>query len=169
MAAYYRPGSPDSHHALMDRHNDFPRHKRGMPAVPDLSFERTYIKSIKPYIHMKVSETHADGDGQTTELLTRTKEAEVLRIDWGMILWVTFRDQLLPPFLQGAAWGLWQVHLVPRWQKYKLAYLAWWRRGDNIGVRRVEGGGVWALRSWVSNLLTVNNTTGPVTPSRHSI
>ena len=78
---------------------------RPMP-IPDLRFEKNYVKSVRPYVHVDWS-AH-----QSTALVDKTRAAmagsetgsEVVHVDWGKVLWITVRDQVLSPFLQGALW-----------------------------------------------------------------
>lgn len=70
--------------------------------IPDLRFEYTYLKNVWPHVHLERTE------GQSSMLLEKTDtlpaRSEVVRVQWGRVLWVTVRDQLLSPFVQGAIW-----------------------------------------------------------------
>ena len=97
----YRPGSPESPHTPSKHHQAFHHddHRRGMPPLPDLSFERTYIKSIRRHIHTDVSGAHQVGFSTIQHI-----EAEDVHLDWGKVALVTVKDQMLMPFIQGAVW-----------------------------------------------------------------
>lgn len=63
--------------------------------IPDLRFERSYLKSIAPYVRTRrVSDGAAGG----------SEVREVVDIKWNKVLWITVRDQLVSPLLQGAIW-----------------------------------------------------------------
>ncbi|KZZ93935.1 hypothetical protein AAP_02028 [Ascosphaera apis ARSEF 7405] len=55
-----------------------PAGRNGLPPIPDLRFEQTYLKSIK--------------DAAT----------------WQKVAWITIRDQIILPFAQGTLWTLFQ-------------------------------------------------------------
>lgn len=85
----------------IDPEAEHPR-RAALTSVPDLRFEYGFLKSVRPYFQLrrttskgKEKETGAAGD--------------VLEIQWGDIAWVTARDQVLSPLVQGA---LWYVHCV---------------------------------------------------------
>ena len=65
-----------------------------LPVIPDLRFEYSYLKSISQCIRTRlVNGGDPNKDGHL----------EVQSINWRRIAWITTRDQLLSPFLQGAA------------------------------------------------------------------
>ncbi|KAI0806233.1 hypothetical protein BC629DRAFT_1486393 [Irpex lacteus] len=167
---YFQHAPQHPHHPHHHPHHD--DHRRGIPPLPDLSFERTYIKSIKRHIHHSDSNI-LEGDSDHTELVTlHRREAESVRLDWGKVALVTVRDQMLMPFLQGAIWGLTTIYLIPRVNAVRRAFSLWWRRGNLIGVgRKGEGEGVGALRGWISGLTgTVGRVQKPLAASaRHAI
>lgn len=65
-----------------------------IPAIPDLRFEQSYLKSIAPYIT-----TRRVPSGEEEE-----EGLEVVGVEWRKVLWITTRDQLISPLLQGAIW-----------------------------------------------------------------
>jgi len=138
-----------------------------MPALPDLRFEKTYIKSIRPYMHTEISGAYRTGE---LEKRGHADAVELVRLDWGRVLWITVRDQVLSPFAQGAVWGLATVYLLPTLGSFRRSFTAWWKRGEASGMRsgRADGDGVGALRSWVSGFTTAN-TKSNVAPSRHAL
>ena len=66
----------------------------------DRSYEKVQF-SDKEEEEVRESGAHA-------AVISSTKE--VIEVQWGKVLWVTTRDQLLSPLIQGA---LWYVHLRP--------------------------------------------------------
>lgn len=82
---------------------------RRVPAVPDLRFEQSYLSSIRPYVHIERSsssegQNSADQKGKGKAVAVQVDEpvtTEVITIQWGRVAWVTTRDQILSPFLQG--------------------------------------------------------------------
>jgi len=104
-------------------------HRSGMPTIPDLRFEQTYLRSISAHLHVRplhaVSSPHTgleyektprNRKGKDVELVVRASELSkdtqsiypialhAVRINWPGVAWVTARDQLLSPLLQGALW-----------------------------------------------------------------
>jgi hypothetical protein len=101
--------------------------------IPDLRFEYSYLRSIRPYVSVEridsvrskmkveVVEEHgyvslgAEGkEGllmEEDELTVFESEStmvsgprEIIHLQWQKIAWVTIRDQVISPFLQGAVW-----------------------------------------------------------------
>ena len=66
----------------------------------DLRFEQTYLKSIAPLVRLT---TPATDEGEKHRDLVRP-EAQRLDIKWGMVIWITTRDQVLAPMFQGMIW-----------------------------------------------------------------
>ena len=66
----------------------------------DLRFEQTYLKSIAPHVHLTTPAS--DGREKRGDLVR--PEAQRLEIKWGMVIWVTTRDQVLAPMFQGMIW-----------------------------------------------------------------
>lgn len=83
-----------------------------LPTIPDLRFESSYLARVRPHIHLTratpspTREPSHDFDIVYDEKAAKEKETqqEVLLIDWGRLVWVTFLDQVLLVGLQGAAW-----------------------------------------------------------------
>jgi len=66
----------------------------------DLRFEQTYLKSIAPHVHLT---TPVSDESEKRGDLVRP-EAQRLDIKWGMVIWITTRDQVLAPMFQGMLW-----------------------------------------------------------------
>jgi len=112
-------------------------HRARLPVIPDLRFEPSYLRSIRPYVHIRgsvdpsvQSQKGKDTDleemftgkevekvktkGKEKETVTpkpqleisalSTASSEVLHIQWGSVVWITTRDQIISPLLQGALW-----------------------------------------------------------------
>ncbi|KAJ9477053.1 hypothetical protein PHBOTO_000721 [Pseudozyma hubeiensis] len=98
-----------------------------LPTLPDLRFEQSYLATIRNFLHEeqpsssnhhdeseKQPSTHDSGEDHHHKVeLTHGKaggDHELwlgnLRVEWFPILYVTVRDQLLSPLVQGAVWGL---------------------------------------------------------------
>ncbi|KAF7791653.1 hypothetical protein EIP86_002675 [Pleurotus ostreatoroseus] len=98
-----------SSHAHHDKKDLTHSHRRG-PQIPDFRFEYSYLRSVRPYVHVeRLEPTRSPAADEKGENVTSSdREAAVLReiidINWGRLLWITTRDQLLSPFAQGAVW-----------------------------------------------------------------
>ena len=66
----------------------------------DLRFEQTYLKSIAPHVRLT---TPALDESEKRGGLVRP-EAQQLDIKWGMVIWITTRDQVFAPMFQGMIW-----------------------------------------------------------------
>ncbi|EIW69556.1 hypothetical protein TREMEDRAFT_30372 [Tremella mesenterica DSM 1558] len=81
------------------------RVRGNMPPLPDLRFEQT-ISEKGPIPSSTEKEEELD-----VGLVTGAENDEVfhwgrkVRVDWGKVGWITFRDQLISPLIQGALWG----------------------------------------------------------------
>ncbi|KAI0642614.1 hypothetical protein C8Q79DRAFT_917273 [Trametes meyenii] len=152
--------------------------RRRIPPVPDLRFEYSYVRSIAPYVHIEhtpSAEASADvldkgkekadavEDISAGEIATRAAShtAEVVRADWGRILWITTRDQVISPLVQGALWGVAGHFLRPLGAVLGTHIRAWWARGATRGkdVPEIEGNGVQWLRNWIGTILSAGVPT----------
>ena len=118
--------------------NGYPAHKHTpnphsrLPVIPDLRFEYSYLRSVRPYVQIErstsasvianvhpvdpVSEDpeyeriNIPGDQKETEgndktlLPTPILPSEIIHVQWGKVIWITVRDQVVSPLLQGALW-----------------------------------------------------------------
>ncbi|TBU27017.1 hypothetical protein BD311DRAFT_666390 [Dichomitus squalens] len=136
--------------------------RRRIPPVPDLRFEYSYLRSVGQYVHLerpnqtrsseKGKEKAADVEEEQEESAA-TGSGEVLHVQWGRILWITTRDQLLSPLLQGALWGVASHFLRPLGAMLGAHIRAWWRKG---ATRKdaPEGNVAQWLRSTIGSILT---------------
>ncbi|KJA25446.1 hypothetical protein HYPSUDRAFT_199610 [Hypholoma sublateritium FD-334 SS-4] len=167
----------DGHHA----HTPVPL----LPVIPDLRFESSYVRSVRRYIDVERvgpttdpanADLHAligdeyeqvdpasDSDDQDTKITTdgagaavRTVPSEIIRVQWKNVIWVTLRDQLISPLLQGALWALASYYITP--------FSA--QLGSRMGtfvhqsLPTKEGGGVTWLRNWAKNIGFSGNGNG---------
>ena len=106
---YHYPQAHREHIAKSEPHQS-PRHHG--PSVPDLRFEYSYLRSIRPLVHVERVTPPTDEKGKGKEKAVEDDEEgsqvvkleETVTVDWGRLVWVTTRDQVLSPFIQGAAW-----------------------------------------------------------------
>ena len=93
---------------------------RRPPPVPDFRFEYSYTRSVAQYVHVDTAPTPTPISGKGKEkavgggedepgsedraLAEHRGAGEVVRVEWGQVLWITARDQVLSPLLQGALW-----------------------------------------------------------------
>ncbi|THH20326.1 hypothetical protein EW146_g1004 [Bondarzewia mesenterica] len=129
-------------------------------AIPDMRFEQTYLKRILPYVHIErrtsapigaSDETgkrkeKADGDVDAEEV-----SEEVITVQWGKVFWITTRDQVISPLLQGALWGTASVFIRPALSSLGTRVRQWWPSHQQP-PSGYEGKGVGALRSWAKSL-----------------
>ncbi|KAI0263212.1 hypothetical protein BC834DRAFT_997638 [Gloeopeniophorella convolvens] len=114
----------------VEHHNHLNTHPRHAPptrpkpsVIPDLRFEPTYLAKIA---------TAPPG--------------------WQSVLWITTRDQVISPLLQGALWGTASVLLQP----LARSLAGWWKERRTLRPG-AEGGGAGWLRQWGHSLFA-----GPV-------
>lgn len=75
--------------ATKARHDREREHARPRgPPIPDLRFEPTYMRKV----------------GQHVRIERKEGGLEVVHVEWGKVLWITTKDQILAPMLQGAVW-----------------------------------------------------------------
>ena len=77
------------------------------PPIPDFRFEASYFKAIGPFVHWKRPwtrqvNTHINDsdDDECRELQSNG----TVSLQWSGVLWVTLRDQVMLPVVQGALW-----------------------------------------------------------------
>ncbi|KAE9396402.1 hypothetical protein BT96DRAFT_113474 [Gymnopus androsaceus JB14] len=110
-------------------------HRPHLPPLPDLRFELTFLRSIRPYVHFYQSSSMAKSTGQ-----------EVIDVEWRHVFWITFRDLILSPFLQGAVWTIVAFYLTPLSARVGHGLV------ERLPRSRKEGLGVGWLRGWVKGL-----------------
>ncbi|WVF72301.1 hypothetical protein IAT40_007114 [Kwoniella sp. CBS 6097] len=97
------------------------RVKQAMPPMPDLRFEQSFLLSIRPFLTPRPTRqtiqekgTVPSGGGNHEDSKSLVSGAEDDRVfhwgrqvdvDWKQVGWVTVRDQIISPLLQGMFWG----------------------------------------------------------------
>lgn len=92
-------------------HEDRPR----LPDIPDLRFEYSYVRSVRRFVQVeRVSQPQSAeqeeyeavdaAQRQETSGEVSLRPSEVITVQWGKVFWVTFRDQVISPFVQGTLW-----------------------------------------------------------------
>ena len=74
--------------AVNARHERREHSRTRGPPIPDLRFEPTYMRKV----------------GQHVRIEKKEGGVEVVHVEWGKVLWITTKDQILAPMLQGAVW-----------------------------------------------------------------
>ncbi|PCH35189.1 hypothetical protein WOLCODRAFT_125559 [Wolfiporia cocos MD-104 SS10] len=148
-----------------DRHDSHVSRRR-MPVVPDMRFEQGFLQSIRPYVRIERAalgrvgelkgEEHAPsgaGERRGTDTSAASLPREMIEVQWGRVMWITARDQIISPLIQGVLRGVAGVFLVPLLPELKARLHAWWARGAAHPGRPLnEGHGVGVLRSWAAGL-----------------
>jgi len=91
--------------------------KPHLPPIPDLRFEHSYLRSIassvhverlhpprRPYIRATATYDETLLQKEGLDAIRQNKPVEVITVQWGRLFWVTTRDQVIAPLLQGAVW-----------------------------------------------------------------
>ncbi|BEI85354.1 hypothetical protein CcaverHIS002_0507550 [Cutaneotrichosporon cavernicola] len=99
-----------------------------MPPIPEMRFEQAYLRSLMPALQ---SDT-AGGDVKSD--IAGGKEVAVV---WNKAAWITVRDQVISPFLQGAFWGI--LSLISG--SVTGALRASWSASAKHDIQRVVGSG----------------------------
>ena len=99
--------------------------RRRIPPVPDLRFEYSYTRSVAPYVHLErpagdkgkeravgAGEEGEEEEGGEGRVGHEVAGAEIMRVQWGRVLWITMRDQVISLFLQGALWCVYYLCAV---------------------------------------------------------
>ncbi|KAF6764286.1 hypothetical protein DFP72DRAFT_1059283 [Ephemerocybe angulata] len=112
-------------------------------AIPDLRFEYSYMRSLQSFVKITRtevyepsrkpvpleddsdegsyekldfdSETGQPGEGEVgrNAAATTVSSTEVIEVQWGKVLWITTRDQVISPLIQGALWAIASSYLTP--------------------------------------------------------
>ncbi|EGG11822.1 uncharacterized protein MELLADRAFT_88876 [Melampsora larici-populina 98AG31] len=99
----------------------------GVFSVPDLRFEQGYLMSIRPFFYLKPP---TDLDGIESRLTHQPIEDDAsnadiedlfylgknFRVKWGLVAWVTVRDQIIYPMMQGCLWGTLSLFITHAWR-----------------------------------------------------
>ncbi|KAF5310873.1 hypothetical protein D9619_007877 [Psilocybe cf. subviscida] len=102
-------------------HEDRPR----LPDIPDLRFEYSYVRSVRRFVQVeRVSQPQSaeQEEYEAVDALHHQEKSgevslrppsEVITVQWGKVFWVTIRDQVISPFVQGTLWALASYYLSP--------------------------------------------------------
>jgi len=152
-------------------HKHTPDSRSRLPVIPDLRFEYSYLRSVLPHIQIErststsvLTDVHSvdeyerinipgAGDLETegndkTLFPIPILPSEIIRVQWGQVIWITVRDQVVSPLLQGALWALASYYITP--------FSA--QLGSKVGMfvhERIptkEGSAVGWLRAWAKSL-----------------
>ncbi|CAE6438246.1 unnamed protein product [Rhizoctonia solani] len=110
-----------------------------LKTLPDLRFEQAYLSALKPFVHIRADEQVKDKAKSQGSVEEPVVEATSLagpvgfdivsqgagvsrygipeRVEWGKIAWVTIRDQVISPLVQGTVWGSASIFLGPASKK----------------------------------------------------
>jgi len=138
----------------------FYSHRPRLP-IRDLRFEYSYIHSIQPCVEFRRGSQKGStisreglGDDEDEEVnqkereLQRTSGGEVVHIKWGKVAWITIRDQIISPVLQGAFWAIASYFLTPISAQVGQCVSLF----AHSRLPTKEGRGVGWLRNWVNAL-----------------
>ncbi|KAF8222363.1 hypothetical protein L208DRAFT_1413555 [Tricholoma matsutake] len=135
------------HTLLPERPASHPPHPRPRLPIRDLRFEYSYIHSIEPYVeffHGTQGNESLRDDEDESGSRKESSTGEVVHIKWGKVAWITVRDQIISPLLQGAFWAIASHFLTP------ISLQVGHRVRSFLPSK--EGRGVVWLRSWVRSL-----------------
>ncbi|KAI5996208.1 hypothetical protein EDD15DRAFT_497970 [Pisolithus albus] len=143
-----------------DYHQGDSRLRRRLP-IPDLRFEQVYLSRIRGCLHIEPQlPAPVSEDGQyaevahVTPLITASQEVTI--IDWQNIAYITFRDQVVIPLLQGMLWGVVGTYYRPFISLAKDRL-----RSKSPPPNPAEGDGVSWLRKWAKMLGFSSVVVGP--------
>ncbi|KAH7925079.1 hypothetical protein BV22DRAFT_1129278 [Leucogyrophana mollusca] len=151
-----------------------PAPRKRLP-IPDVRPEQVYLSRIRSCLHIEPRPSSVEEKekiGPVAPVLEDEERAaytaathvsplvdssqQITRIDWGKLSWITVRDHVIMPLLQGIVWGV-----VGQYYRPFISLAGSRLRGDsNPRANPVEGGGVGWLRSWVKKLGLSDITTG---------
>lgn len=124
----------DDHRAPGGLHSSHKRRQRiAVPAIPDLRFEHTYLRNVRKHVHVERVKAHIH---EKAEVQAYPPGAEVVHVAWGNVLWITFKEQVISPLIQGLLWGALRWYLIPSAAIFGQNFRAWWERGDALASRR---------------------------------
>lgn len=97
-----------AHHA---RHSSSGRSPLQMSHIKDFRFEPYFLETVAEYVRVVEQdpyhrdEKYAEGSDIGVE-----GSRQIVVMNWSKVLWITIRDQVLNPLLQGAVWYvLWRL------------------------------------------------------------
>jgi hypothetical protein len=89
-------------------------HRIRLP-IPDIRFEQTYLSRVQTCLHVEEIAGRgggADSPSSSDDSFTAathvspviTSSQQITRVYWGKLAWITIRDQVIMPLLQGMLW-----------------------------------------------------------------
>ncbi|KAL1411265.1 hypothetical protein Q8F55_002216 [Vanrija albida] len=87
-----------AHHQAKRREAVRQRVRASLPPLPELRFEQAYLRSLLPSLAPA-----SKADASASQAIVRGHGVDVR---WGQVAWITVKDQVVSPFLQGVFWGL---------------------------------------------------------------
>ena len=93
------------------------------PPIPDFRFEFSYLKSIAPYVqhhlpsrwtqqpNRHINESEEEGCASDDDDGSDVSAHDEIIIRWRSVVWVTLRDQLMLPLIQGILWCVRIAHV----------------------------------------------------------
>ncbi|KAJ7254629.1 hypothetical protein B0H12DRAFT_1233293 [Mycena haematopus] len=130
----------------VDPETEQPR-RAALHNVPDLRFEYGFLRSVRPYFRLRNSDSKGKGKEKVTEETDVSGPGDTLEIQWLDVAWVTTRDQVLSPLLQGALWAIAGHFLTPLYGQAR-----------SFIPSPPEGGIAKWLRSWAHSVVTPSNS-----------
>lgn len=89
-------------------------HRIRLP-IPDIRFEQTYLSRVQTCLHVEEIAGRGgdvDSPSSTDDSFTAathvspviTSSQQITHVYWGKLAWITVRDQVIMPLLQGMLW-----------------------------------------------------------------
>ncbi|KAG0140982.1 hypothetical protein CROQUDRAFT_664429 [Cronartium quercuum f. sp. fusiforme G11] len=115
--AVHQPTSPSAESCFSSCAHESQSAGRLFPlfAIPDLRYEQGYLMSLRPFFYLQRKAINFDSSqprNQLTYDLPSTENIDNMfylgrnfRVKWPLVIWVTLRDQMLYPMMQGCLWG----------------------------------------------------------------
>ncbi|KAJ8586341.1 hypothetical protein M405DRAFT_823509 [Rhizopogon salebrosus TDB-379] len=172
------PSPIDSHDYVYDFSDHITRKRRDLNEgpeaghrirlpIPDIRFEQTYLSRVLTCLHVEQITgrgSNVDSPSSSDDPFTAathvspiiTSSQQITRIDWGKLAWITVRDQVIMPLLQGMLWGVIGTYYRPFLGVMKNSL-----RGKPALSNPAEGEGIGWLRSWARGLGLSELTVGP--------
>jgi len=136
--ASYMPAAERTKDGYPAHRHSAPDSRSRLPVIPDLRFEYSYLRSVLPHIQIERSTSasvltdvhdvdpaheyeriNLPGDLKETEgneetlFSTPILAPEIIHVQWKKVIWITVRDQVVSPLLQGALWALASYYITP--------------------------------------------------------
>ncbi|KAJ3809538.1 hypothetical protein EV368DRAFT_44044 [Lentinula lateritia] len=148
-------------HEYSDRRSSAAHSRPHFPSLPDLRFEVTYLQSIQPYIRFHQRPANAKTKipdfaeiDQITSMKTKSLKLsegeDLIEIEWLGVLWITVRDQIISPLIQGTLWALVSFYVSPFSARVGHGLVE--RLPALPASTKKEGRGAGLLRDWLKGL-----------------